>query len=180
MKNFLAIIGGIVVGFFVLMLVVFGFNKMNTPGLEIPAIKPYESAVSGDGTNARAKMTSADIAAKLDATMNNSMPGEFRSELDAENELYKVDMWNSFTRDTIESMQSGVGIDRWTEVRKELIDLTADMQSRFSDNGHPEITVVLSIVDPEDHDYVFATAARGVVGYDIVNGIDLLAENKES
>ena len=33
MKNFLAVIGGIVVGFFVLMIVVFVSNDLNTPEL---------------------------------------------------------------------------------------------------------------------------------------------------
>lgn len=171
MKNFLAVIGGIVVGFFVLMIVVFAFNDINTPG----GISFYNNAPRYSTPRS---MTATEIAEKLDNSMNTSMPGMFRSELDRENELYKVDMWNAFTRDTIETMQSGLGLDRWTQVREDLTDLCADMQSRFTDNGHPEITVVLSLVDPEDPDYVFATAARGVVGYDIVSGIDLMAEKE--
>ena len=172
MKNFLAIVGGIVVGFFALMIVVFAFNYFNMPG----GTQFYTS--NQTQYSSTRTMTATEIAEKLDNAMNTSMPGAFRSELDRENDLYKVDMWNAFTRDNIETMQSGLGLDRWTQVRQDLIDMCADMQSRFTDNGHPEITVVLSLVDPEDPDYVFATAARGVVGYDIVSGIDLMAEKE--
>ena len=172
MKNFLAVIGGIVVGFFVLMIVVFAFNDINTPG-GIQLFNSNPPRYSSPRT-----MTATEIAEKLDNAMETTMPGTYRSELDRENDLYKVDMWNSFTRDNIETMQSGLGLDRWTQVRQDLTDMCADMQSRFTDNGHPEVTVVLSLVDPEDPDYVFATAARGVVGYDIVSGIDLMAEKE--
>ena len=170
MKNFLAVIGGIVVGFFVLMIVVFVSNDLNTPG-GIQLFNNNPPRYISPRT-----MTATEIADKIDNAMNTSMPGSFRSELDRENELYKIDMWNAFTRDTIETMQSGLGLDRWTQVRQDLIGMCEDMQFRFTDNGHPEITVVLSLVDPDDPDYVFATAARGVVGYDIVSGIDLMAD----
>ena len=170
MKNFLAVIGGIVVGFFVLMIVVFVSNDINTPG----GIQLFNN--NAPRYSSPMTMTATEIADKIDNAMNTSMPGAFRSELDRENDLYKIDMWNAFTRDTIETMQSGLGIDRWSKVREDLIDMCEDMQSRFTDNGHPEITGVLSLVDPEDPDYVFATAARGVVGYDIVSGIDLKSD----
>ena len=167
MKNFLAVIGGIVVGIILLFVVVFVFNDINTPG-----------GISFSGNNTPGsysvqKMTSAEIAQKIDKSMEATMPGAYRSELDLENELFKVEMWNSFTSDTIETLRSGLGLDRWEKVNNEVISLCDNMQSRFTDNGHPEITVVLSLVDPDDQENVFLTAARGVVGYDVVRGIDL-------
>lgn len=173
MKNFLAVIGGIVVGFFVLMIVVFAFNNMNTPG---------GISFSGSSTPATytvKKMTATEIAQKIDHSMEVTMPGAYRSDLDLENDLYKVDMWNAFTSENIETLRSGIGLDRWDDVHKDLIDLCNDLQGRFTDNGHPEITVVLSLVDPDDQETVFITAARGIVGYDVVRGIDLLADKED-
>lgn len=162
MKNFLAVIGGIVVGFFVLMAVVFASSMLNMPR-SVPVRPPSSPRV----------MTAEEIAEKIDGSMEKTMPGQYRSELDMENELYKVDMWNDFTSELIETIRSGIGLDRWDLVREDMTGLCRNMQSRFTDNGHPEITVVLSLVNPDDPDDVFLTAANGIVGYDVVNGIDL-------
>lgn len=167
MKNFLAVIGGIVVGFFLLLVFVYMSNVYNMG--RAPAYTGGSVSQSSPGT-----MTVEEIVSKINGAMEKSAPGAFRTELDLENELFKVDMMNSFTREDIESIRSGIGSEIWGDVQKQVLDMCGDLQSRFSDNGHPEITVVYSLVDPESPDIAFLTAARGVIGYDVVRGIDLL------
>lgn len=173
MKNFLAVIGGIVVGFFVLMVVVYVSNTMNMDG-----VAPFSAGSPVSRVSSRS-MTAEEIARRIDDSMEKTMPGLWRSELDLENELYKVDLWSEFTPEQVSLMQSGYGLDSWTEMRKQMLDLCADLQGRFSDNGHPEITVVLSLMGLDDSGEPLATAARGTIGYDVVSGIDLLNDAKE-
>ena len=163
MKNFLAVIGGIVVGFIVLMVIVYVSNVNSMPTGGLPASARSTSK----------QMTATGIANKITASLEKSMPGEFSSEYDELELLYKVSLWSGYTREEIETLQDGLGLDRWDSSCEQIIGLCNDLQQIFDSNGHPEVTVVMSLVDPEDHDYVFATAARGIVGYDIVKGIDL-------
>ena len=167
MKNFLAVIGGIVVGFFVLMIIVYVSNNANTPG----GISLFGNEAPVHSTPR--PQTATQIANRITASMEKSSPGEFSSEYDELESLYKVSMWSGYTQKEIETLQSGLGLDRWDSSCEQIIGLCDDMQHIFDNNGHPEVTVVLSLVDPEDHDTVFATAARGVIGYDVVKGIDL-------
>lgn len=172
MKNFLAVIGGIVVALFLLPLLVFSCNMVNSPGAlnGFPASAPVSSPSS---------MSVTEIADKIKGAMEKSAPGAFRAELDLEHGLFKVDMMNSFTRDDIEAIRSGIGSEIWGDVQKQVLDICRDLQGRFNDNGHPEITVVYSLVDPEAPDIAFLTAAQGVIGYDVVRGIDLLNDHGE-
>ena len=171
MKNFLAVIGGIVVGFFLLCVFVFVSSDLNmrnnTNGFSHSRSTPQT-------------MTVTEIADKINGAMEKSAPGAFRTELDLENELFKVDMMNSFTHQEIESIRAGIGSEIWGDVRKQVLDICGDLQGRFSDNGHPEITVVYSLVDPEHPDISFLTAARGVIGYDVVRGVDLLNSQSDA
>lgn len=163
MKNFLAVIGGIVVGIVALLVIVYvsSVSNMANSGLTPPS------------KSTPRPQTATQIANRITASMEKSSPGEFSSEYDELESLYKVSMWSGYTQKEIETLQSGLGLDRWDSSCEQIIGLCDDMQHIFDNNGHPEVTVVLSLVDPEDHDTVFATAARGVIGYDVVKGIDL-------
>lgn len=168
MKNFLAVIGGIVVGFIALLIIVYVSNSLNTPG----GLDPFTGGTSSARSTPKPQ-TATEIAKRVDASMERSMPGSFRSEYDELDSVYKIDMWDNYTAQDIETLQDGLGLDRWKSSCEQVVSLCDDMQHIFDNNGHPEVTVVLSLVDTEDHDYVFATAARGVIGYDVVRGIDL-------
>jgi len=169
MKNFLAVIGGIVVGFIALLIIVYVSNSLNTPG----GLDPFTSGKNSSFNEpAPRKSSAAEIASKITASFARSKPGSFRAVLDEENKIYKVDMWNNFTREEIAAMQEGEEQDRWVNSCNALVGICDDIQDQFN-NGHPEIKVVLSAVDTEDHDYVFVTASRGEIKYDVVRGIDL-------
>lgn len=60
-------------------------------------------------------------------------------------------------------------LDEWNALTRELVDLSAKMQQRLSDEGRKELSAIIELVDPYDHTRVYATATNGELVFDIVD-----------
>lgn len=63
-------------------------------------------------------------------------------------------------------------LNKWRSVTANLADLGAKLQQRLTEEGRDDLTAIIEIVDPYDHDRVFATVARGELVYDIVEATE--------
>ena len=124
------------------------------------------------------KLSTEEIIDRTENALKAVYGSEYRAEFDRERMIYRVGTWSEGINDEfvaeIEELQA---YDQWKTVTDGLIDVTSDIQHYFTDYGQPDVVVVMSLLNPENPDIAYATAAQGVIGYDVVNGIDLLNQN---
>lgn len=119
-------------------------------------------------------VTVKQIADMIDNSCSQIWGSSFESELNEETELYTVKTWMNYIDDeAIERTKAGENQDEWDSMATNLKETANTMQKAFNDNDHSEVTVVLSICDPEDHSEEYLTIANGIIGIDVVNEIDL-------
>lgn len=124
------------------------------------------------------KLSTEEILQRTENALKTACGSDYRAEFDSEKQIYTVGTWSEGINDAfiaeIEELQT---YDRWKAVTDDLIDITAELQHCFTDYGQPDVVVVMNLLNPENPEVAYATAAQGVIGYDVVNGIDLLNQN---
>ena len=124
------------------------------------------------------KLSTEEIIDRTENALKAVYGSEYRAEFDRERMIYRVGTWSEGLNDEfIENVKELQAYDQWKTVTDGLIDVTSDIQHYFTDYGQPDVVVVMSLLNPENPDVAYATAAQGVIGYDVVNGIDLLNQN---
>lgn len=124
------------------------------------------------------KLSTEEILQRAENALKTVYGSEHSSEFDSERMIYRVGTWSEGINDEfIENVKELQAYDQWKSVTDGLIDVTADLQHYFTDFGKEDVVVVVSLLSPDDPGTVYATAAQGVIGYDVVNGIDLLNQN---
>ena len=90
---------------------------------------------------------------------------------------FLVDVWVPHLDDeAIDRTKSGEDPEEltvWDSLTRDLIDSADTVQRVFNDSCKEDITVVLSLCNPEDQSKKYLTIANGIAGYDIVKGTDL-------
>ena len=124
------------------------------------------------------KLSTEEILQRAENALKTVYGSEYTAEFDSERMIYRVGTWSEGLNDEfIENVKELQAYDQWKNVTDGLIDVTADLQHYFTDFGKEDVVVVVSLLSPDDPGTVYATAAQGVIGYDVVNGIDLLNQN---
>ena len=119
-------------------------------------------------------VTASMVADMVDGVFKNNFPYSYETKLDEKAGLFHVDIWSSdINADSVEETKNG-SYAIWDNMVSNLISTTTTIQNAFDENGHEEITAVLSLCDPDNHDVTYLTIANGVAGFDVVNGVDLL------
>lgn len=135
-------------------------RKAPEPAAPLPVVTSDTQLMSVDELHARFKRA-------LDA----SAPGSYTLDVDKDALTITITEWTPrFNASAVnECLRSRSKLDTWKKILSAASDLSADMQQQLDSHGHPEYTVSLSIVNPDDFSQIFATVERGGVLYDIVD-----------
>ena len=167
----------ILFGILIFLFVVYGFNSYNMNRNQIPATTPVPASAQKTTKNAE---RTVEMARSI---VEKNMPGvTVESRYDAENEWAFIDIiQNGMDSDFIQKAKNDIGDyhSTWNEITKRAVDIQKSLQELFDTMGMEDTVVVLDILNPNNTDEVFLTVANGIVGYDIVNEIDLLNQITE-
>lgn len=129
---------------------------------------------------ARPRVTAQDVAEMIRGNCETVYGDNVETELDEDAGLFTVRIWNAdVNAETIERTAAGENLGIWENLVYNYTDSANTMQRAFTDHGIDDVTVVLSVCDPEDHGTAYFTIANGIVGYDVVRGIDLRAQGSD-
>jgi len=121
--------------------------------------------------------TPRQVADMVDSSCSQIFHEFYNTTLDESREQFFVDVWMKYLDDeAIDRTKSGEdpeSVTVWNSMVRDLTESTDTMQRAFNDNCKEDITVVLSLCNPEDHSIKYLTIANGIVGYDVVNEIDM-------
>ena len=124
----------------------------------------------------RKHATAKDVAAMISGNCQMMFGDNFSDDLDEDSGYYSIRIWDaSLDAGLIERAVAGENRDSWESMVYSYTQTANTMQRAFTDNGIDDVTVVLTVCDPEDHDVPYFMIANGIVGYDAVKGIDLRA-----
>lgn len=115
-------------------------------------------------------MSVDELHARFKRALDAAAPGSYTLDVDKDALTITVTEWSPrFNAAAVnECLRSGSKLDTWKKILSAASDLSADLQQQLDNHGHPEYTVSLSIVNPDDFSQIFATVERGGVLYDIV------------
>lgn len=71
-----------------------------------------------------------------------------------------------------EAMLERKALEEWHGIEQSLEEMGSALQAQYDAYGHPEISTIVEMMDPDDHDRVFATVSRGELVYDIVEATE--------
>ena len=126
---------------------------------------------------ARPSVTAQDVAEMIRGNCETVYEDNVLTELDEDAGLFTVKIWSpDVNAETVERTAAGENLGIWENLVYNYTDSANTMQRAFTDHGIEDITVVLSVCDPDDPETAFFTIANGIVGYDVVRGIDLRAQ----
>lgn len=121
--------------------------------------------------------TPRQVADMVDNSCRQIFRDTYSTTLDESRDQFLVDVWmTTLDDDAIERTRSGENPENvtvWNNMVRDLTETADTMQRAFNDNCREDITVVLSLCNPEDHSTKYLTIANGIAGYDIVNGTDM-------
>lgn len=165
MKKVFKIFG---IGFLVLMAITFASNIVASRlYLQQPVQTPKPTASGG--------VSVYQIADMISESCDQVFYRRYYTDLDEQNKIFRVYTWqDDLNADLIERTKQGNNEDVWNKLVSDIVSTANTMQSSFDELGHEEYTCVLNVCDPEDPDIIYLSIAQGVVGYDVVRGIDLM------
>lgn len=182
MKNFLAVIGGIVAGFFLLLFITYYSNVMNTPGLSGEFRRTYNptppvevasgTPVPGEITNYYTRQKLNYVLSRLNVEFKGS---DINWTYDNEEGYFYFDISSAnIDRTLIDAAANG---DRsaqttWDLIKDRLISIQKGVQ-QFAFYEEDDTCIVFNIVNPKDKEDVFLTVADSFAGYDVVTGLSM-------
>lgn len=162
----------ILFGILILLAVVYISNIVSMRRAPIPVTQPAQA------TARQAKSTeewTVDLARNL---LANYMPSAtVESRFDKENNWAFIDIiQNDMDGDFVRQAKSGAAdyITAWNGIVKNAVEIQKDLQKIFRTMNMEDTVVVLDILNADNTDEVLLSVANGIVGYDVVNEIDLL------
>ncbi len=124
----------------------------------------------------RNPVSAEDVAAMINGNIQMMFGDNCESELDQDAGIFSGRIWDeSVDAGLIERTAAGENLDSWESMVYSYTQTANTMQSAFIENQIDDITVVLTVCDPTDHEIPYFMMANGIVGYDAVKGIDLRA-----
>lgn len=63
-------------------------------------------------------------------------------------------------------------LSKWQALTANMADLGLKLQKRLDEEGRDDLTAIIELVDPYDHERVFATVSRGELVYDIIEATE--------
>lgn len=125
---------------------------------------------------ARPRVSANEVAAMIRGNCQMMFGENVATDLDEDAGFFTVRIWDaSVNSDLIERTAAGENLDSWESMVHSYQETANTMQKAFTDNGIDDVTVVLSVCDPDDQETPYFTVANGIVGYDVVRGIDMRA-----
>ena len=70
-------------------------------------------------------------------------------------------------------------VEGWSSVAENVVSIQKSLQKLFNGMEMEDTVVVLNILNADNTDEVLISAANGIIGYDVVNDIDLLNQGSE-
>ena len=121
-------------------------------------------------TSATQPMTLDEIHLRFKKNCDASMPGHYLLDMDKESKTLTLDMWVDGYNAAVPNaaLRSRTYLDKWNSSLNGERDLCAQMQQLVDDHGHPELTVVVRLVNCDDTGQIFAVFERGLLTYDVV------------
>lgn len=116
-------------------------------------------------------MSVDELHARFMRVLDAFAPGAYTLDVDKDALIITVTEWApGFNASAVnECLRSRSKLESWHKILSSASDLSADFQQQVDNHGHPEYTVLFSIINPDDFSQVFATMERGAVLYDIVD-----------
>lgn len=138
--------------------------KQNTAARE--AAKPALPEISSDVQ----PMSVDELHARFRRVLDAGMPGCYQLDVDKDAGTVTVDFWTEgFDAAAVNAaLRSREYLNKWNAAAANVADLCADFQTQASNHGHPELTVIVRLVNCDDAGQIFAAAERGVLIFDVV------------
>lgn len=70
-------------------------------------------------------------------------------------------------------------LEAWDRIAENAVSIQKSLQEIFRSMEMDDTVVVLDILNADNTDEVLISAANGIVGYDVVNDIDLLNQDSD-
>ena len=119
-------------------------------------------------------VTAQMVADMISDSCTQVWGNNFEADLDEDTGFFIVKTWMTYIDDgLIERVKAGENVETWNDMSADLKSTADAMQKAFIENGHDEITAVLTVCNPDDHSIEYLTIANGIIGLDVVNGIDM-------
>lgn len=166
----------VLLGILILLAVVYGSSALNMSRAPIPSVRPAQTTASPE------KKTSERTVEMVRSIVASHMPtATVESRYDEENGLVFVDIiQNDMDGEFARQARDDVGDFRiaWNRIAKDAVEIQKSVQEILTTMGMEDTVAVLDILNADNTDEVLLSVANGVVGYDVVNGIDLLNQSE--
>lgn len=167
----------ILYGFLILLAIVYISNAYNSMRYAPP------SPTQTQATRQTSSGSGERVVEMARGIVERNMPGAtIESRYDKENEWAFIDVIQpGMNTDFIQKAKDDVGDYHatWNEITKRAVDIQKSLQEIFVSMKMEDTVVVLDILNADNPDEVFLSVANGIVGYDVVNEIDLLNQMVE-
>lgn len=167
----------ILFGILILVAVVYAFNVINMRRYPVPAPQPTQAAARPTRTSDE---WTVDLARGLVA---DAMPdATVESRYDKENGWVFIDIiQDGMDGDFVRQAKNGDTdyIEAWDRIAENAVSIQKSLQEIFRSMEMDDTVVVLDILNADNTDEVLISAANGIIGYDVVNDIDLLNQGSE-
>ena len=109
-----------------------------------------------------------DLKGKVKRVFDQTNPGSYSFRYDDDKAV--LDVWSDDTRRSVveKAVTDRSRLEWWDENLVHLSATCDEVQKWYDDGGHPEITVVINLVNYYNHAEIFACASRGQIIYDAV------------
>ena len=109
-----------------------------------------------------------DLKGKVKRVFDQTNPGSYSFRYDDDKAV--LDVWSDDTRRSVveKAVNDRSRLEWWDENLVHLSATCDEVQKWYDDGGHPEITVVINLVNYYNHAEIFACASRGQIIYDAV------------
>lgn len=144
-----------------------------------PAAAPQLSQAA-----ARPERTAEERTAEMARSLvANAMPdATVESRYDKENNLVFIDISSAgLDGEFVRQAKNGNPdyVEGWSSVAENVVSIQKSLQKLFNGMEMEDTVVVLNILNADNTDEVLISAANGIIGYDVVNDIDLLNQGSE-
>lgn len=147
----------------ILAVIILGSAKSKSDNKSsLPAATPKQTI------ELRQTKTLEELESKVRRIFDQTHPDSY--EFFYDDNLAVLSVWNEYMRQFVVAAvpSDERSLEWWTGNLEELRKSSATVQEWFDNGGHPEITVVLNIVNAGNHNEIFACASRGEIVYDVV------------
>lgn len=167
----------ILFGILILFAVVYASSLITMRRSPAPAPQPSQATARPERT---AEERAAEMARSLVA---KAMPdATVESRYDKENHWVFIDIiQDDLDGDFVRQARAGDAdyLEAWNRIGENAVSIQKNLQEIFRSMEMDDTVVILGILNADNTDEVLISAANGIIGYDVVNDIDLLNQGSE-